>query len=107
MANGVIIPNGNAILTYTDSMSVALANAKSFIVMVGKGTFNSNPVALSLTIPINALESTSRYFEVSDAYNGGADLHLQANVSKTQASNIALLNGASHISDEAFEYYYI
>ena len=107
MANGLIIPNGNAILAYTDSMSVALANAKSFIVMVGKGTFNNNPVALSLFIPISALEATSRYFEVSDAYNSGADLHLQVNVSKTQASNIALLNGASHITDEAFEYYYI
>lgn len=107
MAYGLIIPNGNPILTYTDSISVALANAKSFIVMVGKGTFNTNPVALSLCIPIETLEATSRYFEVSDAYNSGADLHLQINVSKTQASNIGLYNGASHINDEAFEYYYI
>ena len=107
MAYGAIIPYGKAILKSTDNMAVALANAESFIVMVGKGTFNNNPVALSLVIPIDALEATSRYFEVSDTYNGGADLHLQVNVSKTQASNFGLYNGASHISNEAFEYYYI
>lgn len=96
------------ILTKATSASNALSNAKYFVILVGKGNINADaPIALSLFIPIAALEtSTNRYWEVSDSYNTGAVTHLQVQARTSGFSNPQLYQGATLISNATYEWYY-
>ena len=82
-----------------------MANAQSEVICVAKGTTSGTNIALSITVPIEAIESAQRYWEVSDSYNTATVTHFQVILSKTSASP-TLYYGASAVSGAGFEYYY-
>lgn len=86
----------------------ALTNAKNFILFVGKGTVSNNTVALSIIIPVAALESNPRIWLVSDSYNNTTHIHLQIRINSTSVYNgdTGLFYGANLVSDATYEYYY-
>lgn len=82
----------------------AITNAKSEIICVAKGYTTAN-IALSITVPVEAIESTTRYWEVSDSHNTATVAHFQVILSKTSA-NPTLYYGANAVSGAVYEYYY-
>lgn len=85
----------------------ALQNAKSYVLLVGKGTYSQDAkIALTLQIPLASLDTTTRYFQVGDSYNGESFLHLQAKCTNESIFDVHLYNGPSLISNEVIEAYY-
>ena len=99
------IPKMRDIFRKTTSWSEVMANAQSEVICVAKGTTSGTNIALSITVPIEAIESAQRYWEVSDSYNTATVTHFQVILSKTSASP-TLYYGASAVSGAGFEYYY-
>ena len=86
----------------------ALSKAKSLIIIVGKGKISNDAmVTIPLVIPIHALDSTSRYWQVGDSYNGTGYLHLQVQANSSYINNPGLYYGANIITDASYEYYYL
>lgn len=99
------IPKMRDIFRKTTSWSEVMANAKSEVICVAKAHPATADVALSITVPIGAIDSTSRYWEVSDSYNTATITHFQVILSKTTASP-TLYYGPSAVSGAVYEYYY-
>lgn len=90
------------------SGAVALANATQYVMVVGKGTVKSVvDVGATIMIPMLALNSTPRYYQTSDSYNGELSIHLQAEVTNTQINNAHMYYGANIIANEVIEFYYV
>ena len=90
------------------SWNNAYSNATSFIVVVGKAQVDNNSkYALQLTIPILAIDSNSRYWQVTDAYNGTRFIHLQCQCSTSGNAIVSMYDGASEVQDATYEFYYI
>ena len=81
----------------------ALSNF-SVLLFIAKGTANNSKIALSIMIPVDEIENTSRYWEVSDAYNSGTDSHFQVELS-TSNFTAKLYYGASEVSDAVYKVY--
>lgn len=89
------------------SYAQAYANAKTEIMLVGKGKASENAkIAISLIIPKVSIDSTNRYWQNGDSYNGTGYAHLQVQVSVAGASNAGLYYDANIITDAAYEWYY-
>ena len=95
-------------LGIASSENDALSKAKSLIIIVGKGKISNDAlVAIPLIIPIHALNSTNRYWEVGDAYNGTGFLHFQVKATSSFIESPSLYYNANIITDASYEYYYL
>ena len=100
MATSTIKNNG---LKKASTWAEAVANGTEIIV-TAVGTAGSNPIGLSVTIPVAELSSTSRLWLSGASYNGQAFEYLQVGASLT-SYDPRLYHGANIITSTKSIYY--
>ena len=107
MATSVI--ESRTILHSASSWADAYSKAESMIIVIAKGYVNPANVALTLTIPKDAVDaSLTRYWEVSDGYGSGGHTHFQLILNNGAFNSAALYNTSGQVvTGSTISYYYI
>ena len=80
-----------------------MASGKKLLVVTATALI-SQPIGMSIIIPISAITTTERHWQVSDAYNGGTDMHMQVDI-KTTAITVRIFNGSTQQTLTAVNFY--